>query len=395
MIDNLLVYLDSIERLEAINQELTLSELGGHFKMSLERTNAALQDARSKLQLAFKNWLIESYQTTKKTSSEEEDETISTALKTIINFSMNSPTQFSALIADWIDIRSNYLASSCESLFAQAQAFEKDPSGYRQGSHSLPAAFSNALSLLHSEEIFISKVWPVTAIGPTFLRSAQILRDLALSTVESITGRMKKALARREYADQMFLFNVLGASYPSESSDISPDSLAKQVLLPSLKYFATCTATILTDLIGEIRGTIPRALERPFTVPQNATVYELTSISVNVLKRTEKDDRVIEAILQGQSTDNWDGGLVFPLESSDNADLPHLKRYITDVLGSLESTIDVKSKTLRRPMQTLLFQLNNYNYLAKGIGQMKMIDSAVLKRYEQIIEALKRSFINR
>lgn len=400
MIDNLTLYLDSIRRLEAIQLDLSSS---GNCKISLERATGALTDAHSKLQGAFKTW------TESSTSFKGEDvyfnsgdnqdngdigsDSVASALRTIVDFSMNSPNLFSSLIADWIEIRSNYLAASCETLFAQAQSFKKDPSGYLPGSHPLPNAFAHAQNLLRLEEVFMSKVWPVTAVGPTFLRSAQIVRDLALSTVESITGSMKKALSRREYSDQMYLFNVLGSSLNSFIS--SDESLANQVLLPSLKFFTTSTSSILIDLIGEIRGTIPRALERPFTIPQNATVYELTSMTVNVLKRTERDASVIESILKGQLTDNWDGSLT-SRDRDDSASLPNLRRYFSDVLGSLETAIDTKSKTLRKPMQTLLFQLNNYNYLFRGIGQMEIIaDKAVVKRYEQIIEALKRSFHQR
>ena len=450
--DNLLVYLDSITRLESINHELAHSELG-YCKISLERTATTISDARGKVEAAFQSWLGDaktqgtsalisgSNESIPEVSSKPDIDLdyLAQLLQTIVNFSLNSPSHFSALIIDWIEIRSNYLAASCEALFAQAQAFEKDPNGYRPGSHPLPRAFEHARSLLQAEELFMSKVWPTTAIGPTFLRSAQIARDLAVSTVEAITGKMKKALVRREYADQVYLFNVLGQSYTSVFSATGPSdsSLAVQVLVPSLKYFVTTTASLLTDLIGEIRGTIPRAIERPFVIPQNATVYELTSLTVNVLKRIERDDVVVDSILQGQSSNNWDGTLNYSNTSNNTSNntssdtssntsgnigsntnsntssntgnntgsntletphhLPAISRFFTDILGSLESSIDAKSKTLRRPMQTLLFQLNNYNYLAKGVGvlQSGLVDGAVVKRYEQIIEALKRSFFNR
>ena len=381
-IESLLVYLDSITRLETILQDLSYSDLA-HCKISIERASSAILDARQKLQSAFRSWL----------TSETKTPETTVALQTVVNFSLNSPNHFSALISDWIEIRSNYLAASCEPLFVQSQSFEKDPSGYQPGTHPLPSAFAHARTLLQTEELFMTNVWPTTAIGPTFLRSAQIVRDLAVTTVESITSKMKKALNRREYADQVYLFNVLGASYLSVHEEGSTDSLAIQVLLPSLKYFITTTATLLTDLIGEIRGTIPRALERPFVVTQNATVYELTSITVNVLKRIERDDVVVDAILAGQLTNNWDGSL--KLENSETCDYSNVKRYFNDILGSLESTIDAKSKSLRKPMQTLLFQLNNYNYLGKGLGHIELIDSSVMRRYEQIMEALKRSFFNR
>ena len=445
-LDNLALYLDSLNRLELIRQDLNNSDLN-FCKISIERAEGAISDAHSKLQVAFKNWLVEiqspKYEglnnetaTATTTKNETKNETVIFCLKTIVDFSSNSNSSvnnFSSLLNDWVEIRSDYLAASCEPLFNQSQIFEKDPNTYKLNSHPLPAAFKLARRLLLAEEQFISKVWPSTVAGPTFLRSAQIVRDLAVSTVESITGKMKKALAKREYSDQVYLFPLIGQSYLSvfnnennnpeieyNSNNNSPPSFAIQVLLPSLKYFIVTTATLLTDLIGEIRGTIPRALERPFPVPQNATVYELTSVSVNVLKRLEGNGPILEAVLKGQASDNWDGSLEYcnenfneytdptdsdpenPTNSIDSTDinplqLPNTKKFFLDTLSSLETSIDAKSKTFRRPMQTLLFQLNNYNYLVKGIGGFRsgLVDGGVIKRYEQIVDALLRSFFNR
>lgn len=443
--DNLEVYLDSLNGLESIHKELVASDLG-HCRMSIEKAKSAIDDARRKLQNAFKDWLSETHEPEDNSTNEQEThepniavlspETIA-ALHRIVEFSLASPELFSSLISDWIETRSNYLAGICEASFSAAQAFEKDSGTYRRGTHPLPLAYDLARRLLEAEEVLMAKVWPGTAAGPTFLRSAQIVRDLAITTVESICSKMKRAVARREYADQVFLFEVIARCHRAvhantqsgnEGGDTlssSSESFAVQILLPSLKFFTTNTASLLTDLIGEIRGTIPRALERPFTVPQNATVYELTSITVNVLKRLEADGPVLEALLQGQASDNWDGSLTFIDTEAENAKddttttndttndstitdntlqkqksttkFTDTKRYFTDLLSSLETSIDAKSKTLRRPMQTLLFQLNNYNYLGKALVGIRneFIDTGLLKRYDQIIDTLQRSFLTR
>lgn len=208
---------------------------------------------------------------------------------------------------------------------------------------------------------------------------------------------MKKSLQRREYADQVHLFEALAGSHVSLSSGTS-DQLAVQVLNPSVKFFATSVASILSDLFGEIKGTIPRAIERPFLVPENATVFELTSLIVNVLKRLAEYGPVLESILTQQQTGNWDGSMQ---DIVVDCDLENSQRFFSDLLGALETSLDAKSKTLRKPMQTLLFQLNNYNYICKnlklstGILLGVLITDSIVKRYEQIIEALLRSFTNR
>ena len=161
MIDNLMVYLDSITRLEAIHHDLTHSELA-HCKISLERITVAISDACSKVEAAFRSWLTEaklgctgctvadcgSNESIPESSqgTPETLDTIAQALQIIVNFSLNSPAHFSGLIADWVEIRSNYLAGSCETLFVQAQSFEKADGKWIEGSHPLPR-HSNTLEV--------------------------------------------------------------------------------------------------------------------------------------------------------------------------------------------------------------------------------------------------------
>lgn len=247
---------------------------------------------------------------------------------------------------------------------------------------------------------------PEDLVTATFTRSAQIVRDLAVTSIEAIVGRMKKSLLRREYADQVYLVDATDSAYRAVFASNSPSREQPiRILQPSVKLLGISVASLFTDLFGEIKGTIPRALERPFAVPETATVYELTSIVVNVIKRmTDFDGPVLDAIIGQQLSGNWDGSLpeniVASLSSSDPASEGHnqnTERYISDILGALETSLDNKSKTLRRPMQTLLFQLNNYNYIKNSLQVLlgTYISESASKRYDQIIEALMRSFANR
>ncbi len=253
------------------------------------------------------------------------------------------------------------------------------------------------INQVHSEALFSS----------ILTRSAQIVRDLAVTSVEAIVGRMKKSLARREYADQVYLIDASDSAYRAVFAENTP-SRAQPVLVlqPSVKLLGISVASLFTDLFGEIKGTTPRAIERPFVVPETSTVYELTSIVVNVIKRLpEFDGPVLDAIIGQQLSGNWGGTL--PEETIANLttfnqqepsrQLPSTERFISDVLGALETCLDSKSKSLRRPMQTLLFQLNNYNYIKASLQSLvgTYISESASKRYDQIIDALSRSFTNR
>lgn len=260
-----------------------------------------------------------------------------------------------------------------------------------------------------NEEMLMSQILPATVVGPTFFRSAQITRDLAVATVEAITARMKRAAARREYADQMCLLDVVEGAHaailpPGGMTATAQSSLPLQALQPSVKFLSTAVASLFSDLIGEVRGTIPRALERPFAVPDNATVYELTSIVINTLRRMTDYGLVAEGMLAAQATSNWDGLLpasihANPADHASTHPSTAVAQFCTTVLGALETSLDAKAKTLRRPMQTLLFQINNYNYIARSLRTAGdsvvgvFVDDAVIRRYDKIMEALIRSFL--
>lgn len=252
----------------------------------------------------------------------------------------------------------------------------------------------------------------------TFNRSAQIVRDLAVTSVETMISKMKKTLARREYADQVYLVDATDSAYRAvfaAAAAAQSPSMPAQILQSAVKLLGISVASLFTDLFGEIKGTVPRALERPFVVSETATVYELTSIVMNVIKRMiEFDGPVLDATISQQHGGNWDGSLPDPVlaeMATDSEDknknknennkkktvYENTQRYISDILGALETCLDSKSKTLRRPMQTLLFQLNNYNYISQNVQGMvgSYISESAAKRYDQIIEALIRSFTNR
>lgn len=434
--DSLTLYLDSINNLDSIYRNMSTKHHLSYCKISLERISLALTDGKSKLLAAFHDWLQEESSTLAHLDDVTTDNTspisnsnisINTpqtlvALNIISSHCLASPSQFSSIINTWIDLRSNYLASSCEPLFLSSQSYNPTTNTTKP-SHPLPKAFRLAHQLLETEQVIMSQVLPSTAVGPTFLRSAQILRDLAVSTVEIIISKMKKSLNRREYLDQIYLLEVMSGAYsavfnaskgPSEDPSDTL-SFAVQILQPSVKLLVTSVASIITDLFGEIRATIPRAIERPFIVTSNATVYELTSLLINVLKRLTELYPILESLLRSQATENWNGSLIQiantnndddrSVNNEDNAGsikeevdpilrYPTVYRFYSDILGALETCLDTKSKTLRRPIQTLLFQLNNYNYIYKNITTLLVSDAAI-KRYDQIIEALQRSFVNR
>lgn len=147
-LDNLTVYLDAIVRLDGIVRELSVSDLA-HCKISVERASVARNDAHGKIHRAFHDWLLQQ-------SAPPPDpfalppasvETVA-PLATIARFFLPDVTQFGAVIATWVEVRSNFLASACEPFFLAAQNFDKQGASYVRGSHPLIRAMQVAFQLL-------------------------------------------------------------------------------------------------------------------------------------------------------------------------------------------------------------------------------------------------------
>ncbi len=149
--ENLQIYLESLTKLAFIYNDLTRSELS-YCKISIERANAAIRDAQSKLQTAFHDWLLAASQISRNEEGEARPSHISSeclsALTAVVKFFESDKTQFSAVLDTWIEVRSNYLATYCEPFFVAAQTFEKKAGTYAKGSHPIAQAFKEAIQLL-------------------------------------------------------------------------------------------------------------------------------------------------------------------------------------------------------------------------------------------------------
>jgi hypothetical protein len=432
--ETLLVYLDSMTKVAELINALQTPALD-HCKMSLERAQSALHEAQNKTQTLFHDLhqSLSSKPLFHETANVHDTETLH-ALKTIADYFKNDRVQFKALQSIWIEVRSNTLAARCEPFFAAALSTarkEHAPSATQPASASAMAspvssrsaksaasafppsscplgdAMREAIEALLEEDQLAHEILSSKVAAAIIPRSTQILRDLAMSTVESILSAMKKACARREYADQVYLLSPVHVC--NQLLDAQPsESIANTIFRPIVRMLTLTVGTIFTDLFGEVRGTNRMAIERPFAVPETANVYELTSMVLNILKRLAEYGPITDAILTASSSSSaWDGTVCISSKVSvdENASLapsfPVASKYYNDVLGALESCLDTRSRQLRKPMQTLLFQLNNYNYILKNLKNSstllvpRFVEESVLRRYEQIIETLLRSFMNR
>lgn len=149
--ENLTVYLESLTRLAIVCNELSCSELS-YCKISIERASAAMRDSQSKVQAAFHSWLQACSQASITEDGQSRLVPVSSeylvALSSIVKFFEADKTQISSLLATWIELRSNFLASYCEPYFVAAQSFEKPATGYAKGSHPIAQAFREAIQLL-------------------------------------------------------------------------------------------------------------------------------------------------------------------------------------------------------------------------------------------------------
>lgn len=124
-------------------------------------------------------------------------------------------------------------------------------------------------------------------------------------------------------------------------------------------------------------------------------MFEHVSILLNTLKRLLEYDRVIEALLNRWSSDNWDG-LIGPIGAASEGQNFAIALFCQDSFKGLEARLDRLARSYKRPLQSQLFQLNNYNYILRTLRSSRLaqlVPLEVLQKYEQVVDMLSKEFL--
>lgn len=311
--------------------------------------------------------------------------------------------------------------------------------GYQRGTHPLIRALQEFFGLAQAEGHFALLVLPSTVYNPSVSSSVasegvrKALKhpsDLVRMTSEAIATRVGKAVIRGEFAEWVWIFDVVevfndlwvNAGTSQEgimSTTVSEEEVAlaiksmegvKEMILPALKAVTSAALQFLHRLVDNINSPPVTGV----TGSANATVYEGTSMLLNCLKKMLEYERIIEALLrrwaqvareESSAAEGMEEFIVGPLPSASAAEAGtteamvfSMALYYQDLLKGLEVTIERTSRDYRKAIIGILFQLNNFHYILRTIHSTPALADLITteseQKYQLIEETLLKEYLN-
>lgn len=309
-------------------------------------------------------------------------------LRRIANFAAEKETIMVDVLSYYGEVRSNYMMQTLQSLFRNIDSGVKG--GYQRGSHPFIIAVREFFKLAQKEAIFATQVLPPSVVPDAIRRAIKHPADLVKMSAEAVGAKVSKSAARHEFVDQIWILDVIEAF--NDMYVACPSLSIQETIRPALKSVTTGGVDFMRELMDDMQGT--SRTTTTLTASANATVFEQTSSLLNCLKRMLEYERIIEALLNRWSQQNWDG-IVGPITVDSTVFAMAL--YYQDLLKGLEVAIEKYSHGYRRPITSVLFQLNNYNYILrtfKTSNLASMVTIEAEQKYESIVEALVNEYLS-
>jgi len=272
------------------------------------------------------------------------------------------PELYPQLLAVYTRIRSSTLHRSMAGLVGGLRDAIATPGqgSYQKGSHAYLRALNQLAGLVQGETRFALQVLPsADPVGQVVKGAA----DEWLALTLTLTGHIGKSLDRGEYADQIFLFDLIeqfnSLLRGKDASELAVLKGSYQALLQTGRAFLEHLRKDV-ELEGRQGSSLP--------TPTNATVFEGTSAVLNALRRMIEYGPVIEALLQGESS------TILPLNVDDgNQSLLLMAGYCQAALRSLEAAIELRARSYRKTAAGLVFRLNNYRHIQRALSTSHLV----------------------
>ncbi|CAG8675218.1 14509_t:CDS:10 [Funneliformis caledonium] len=283
----------------------------------------------------------------------------------------------SDFVKAYIEVRSNYLAKSLNLL--------------AQGSIST----AEKRSTLVYEKGTSDKILPPGSVMSGFRGAIQMPLDNYIETGRTLNNRVKKNMQTDVFLafDMMESLNKNSGSFEEVFRLAGKKDSSYGDLLHSLRAAALRS---FPEFIDEIKNHRTKTTN----LPNDGTVHELTSTTLQHLKRLTDYQEIVETMLLTLGDGNWNVSEKEPNFSRDrtvrgmsaNAILQH---YFADVLESLTITLDFKAKSYKKTALTCIFLLNNYHYVLKSIRtQFFSILEEIGYKYEKMVKRYNDGYLD-
>jgi len=278
----------------------------------------------------------------------------------------------------FVDVRSNYLKKIFEPLARESSVVEKVKKKgktsdiYEKGSHPYIFYMTSLLVMLQAEKKFnvelVSQSLTKTTFENTFLPSI----DMFIEAGEAIVLKAKRKLVNNDFSDMFIIFDLLenlNSKFDEFELLTVFAGIPANEVVDLISSFKNLALTSFTSFLEDVQKSTKQSM-----LPQDGTVHELTSNTLNYLTRVcEYKESIESLLLQGVTFGGVGDNLTY---------LTSTGRYFVTVIDGLRSNLETKAKGYKRATLSMIFLLNNYHYILKTVLANPQLNELIGKEIE-------------
>ncbi|KAJ3105464.1 GTP-binding nuclear protein gsp1/Ran [Phlyctochytrium planicorne] len=272
----------------------------------------------------------------------------------------------------YAEVRSAYLKKSLAPLAAMAGTQDlKKSQVYQKGTSSFPAYMRCFLKMIKVEKELIAKL----IIKPQALACFNLtIKDACDSIIEigdNLILRGKRAMQKRDSNDIYMLIDLsesLTAIVKEHESIVKYSGERGAEVFELVSHVKGVVAQYFKEILDELQADSQKS-----ALPADGTVHEITSVTLNVIKRLLEYHTAVDVVLNHART------TTITLPS------PNFLILVTDFLENLFMSLDNKAKGYKKPTIAYIFLMNNYYYVSKQARQFRLeeiVKTDILTRFE-------------
>ncbi|KAF9986937.1 exocyst complex component exo70 [Mortierella antarctica] len=296
-------------------------------------------------------------------------QTLITLAKSLAEIDLDPNATPTGYLKSYCEIRANCMIKSLTPLHQSSMVELRGV--YDKGSTPFLPYTTSLLKLCRNEADLADTLLDPKLLSLAFMGSIMPPIEQWVETGRSLTRRVRKT-----YTSEIgILFDVIDSLETSMNTFESVFGLARRQkendALELLKSYKAAAMRTFIDFITDLRNQNNTKYQ---AMPLDGTVHQLTSDTLNYMKRLMSYQPMVESILNLLGDGNWNNPESTTPQtrrsqatrSSNRSSV--LQHYFADVLEALVQNIDAKSKFYKKGQSlTQLFLLNNYFYISKSV----------------------------
>ncbi|KAF9200335.1 exocyst complex component exo70 [Haplosporangium sp. Z 27] len=373
-------YIQSIGRIREYLRAMSSVKLKAGDRV-VEQLKRSLNTAGGKLHDRFKQLLTQNslpLDLKIVTSSDRKDippfppgvvQTLIMIAKSLAEIEIDANAEKTGYLTSYREIRANCMIKSLSPLYQSSMVELKGV--YEKGSTPFIPYTTSLLKLCRNEADLADTLLDAKLLSLAFMGSIMPPIEQWVETGRVITKRVRKTFA----SEVGILFDVIEALEGSMNTFESVFGLARRQkendALELLKTFKATAMRTFIDFISDVRN---QSNTKYQAMPLDGTVHQLTSDTLNYMKRLMSYQPIVESILNLIGDGNWNSPEAGASQNrrsqaaGKSGRSTALQHYFADVLEALVQNIESKSKFYKKGQSlTQLFLLNNYFYISKSV----------------------------